>query len=178
MLKAKPVSISGSRIVSAVKKWFTVTTTSSEAILEAKARIKRPHQKWHLTFRILKDRLWNRTTEKHHQFWTENGLCHISAFWSCFSSSLWGTPFPPWGGYTKTLGDTVLWSFSFLMYQHLIEWGSQMFIIQCHYLETEKVFSGKTFRTQIKIAWDWEFKYLTIWIYLKGFNFYSQYRAI
>ena len=64
MLKAKPVSNSGSRVVSAVKKWFTMTATSSEAILEAKARVKSPHQKWHLTFRILKDGLWNRTAEK------------------------------------------------------------------------------------------------------------------
>ena len=63
MLKGKPVSISGTRIISTVKKRFTWTAASSEATMEANVRTDSPHQKWHLTYRILTDRLWNRTAE-------------------------------------------------------------------------------------------------------------------
>ena len=58
MLKGKPVSNSGSRMISTVKKWFTRTATSSEATVEANVRTQSPHQKCHLTYRILTDGLW------------------------------------------------------------------------------------------------------------------------
>lgn len=125
MLKAKnQILTQGPGIISTMKRWFTRAASSSEATTEANVRIKSPYQKWHLTFRKLKNGLYGTELQrKYHQCWAENGLCCISAFQSCFSSSLWGTPVSPLGREYKVSGGQWLSfrKFLFLMYQHLIE---------------------------------------------------------